>query len=76
MSANMSEGCRFGPEPHRFKFAPDYEAWLIEAIDRGDCDDFWKYSGSSIVDHLAEHKDVPVYHVTGWYDSWVRPSPT
>ncbi|SPF34492.1 putative hydrolase, CocE/NonD family [Candidatus Sulfopaludibacter sp. SbA4] len=52
------------------KFAPDYEAWLIEAMKHGDYDDFWKDHGSSVVDHLAEYKDIPVYHVTGWYDSW------
>ena len=52
------------------KFAPDYEAWLIEAMSHGDYDSFWKDSGSSVVDHLAEYKDVPEYHTTGWYDSW------
>ena len=52
------------------KFAPDYESWLIEAMSHGDYDGFWKDSGSSVIDHLAEYKDVPVYHTTGWYDSW------
>jgi uncharacterized protein len=52
------------------KFAPDYESWLIEAMSHGDYDDFWKNSGSSVVDHLAEYKDIPEYHTTGWYDSW------
>jgi putative CocE/NonD family hydrolase len=52
------------------KFAPDYESWLIEAMSHGDYDDFWKNSGASVVDHLAEYKDVPEYHTTGWYDSW------
>jgi putative CocE/NonD family hydrolase len=52
------------------KFAPDYEAWLIEAMSHGDYDDFWKNAGSSVVDHLTEYKDVPEYHTTGWYDSW------
>jgi len=52
------------------KFAPEYEAWLVEAMRHGDNDSFWKDSGTSVVDHLAEFKDVPVYHVTGWYDSW------
>jgi putative CocE/NonD family hydrolase len=52
------------------KFAPDYESWLVEAMGHGAYDGFWKDSGSSVVDHLAEYKDVPVYHVTGWYDSW------
>ncbi len=62
---------RAGTTP--LKFAPDYEAWLIEAMKHGDYDDFWKNHGSSVVDHLAEYKDVPVYHVTGWYDSWGTP---
>ncbi|HYA22633.1 MAG TPA: CocE/NonD family hydrolase [Terriglobales bacterium] len=52
------------------KFAPDYESWLIEAMSHGDYDDFWKNSGASVVDHLAEYKDVPEYQTTGWYDSW------
>jgi putative CocE/NonD family hydrolase len=52
------------------KFAPDYENWLIEAMSHGDYDNFWKNTGSSVIDHLAEYKDVPEYHTTGWYDSW------
>lgn len=52
------------------KFAPDYETWLVEAMRHGDNDSFWADMGSSVVDHIAEYKDVPVYHVTGWYDSW------
>jgi putative CocE/NonD family hydrolase len=39
-------------------------------MSHGDYDQFWKDSGSSVIDHLAEYKDVPVYHTTGWYDSW------
>src|SRR5438045_6442726 len=23
-----------------------------------------------VVDQLGDYKDIPVYHVTGWYDSW------
>lgn len=59
---------RAGDTP--LKFAPDYESWLIEAMSHGDYDKFWKDSGSSVIDHLAEYKDVPEYHTTGWYDSW------
>ena len=50
--------------------APDYEDWLVEAMRHGDNDAFWRDMGASVVDHLAEYKDVPVYHVGGWYDSW------
>ncbi|HXY07248.1 MAG TPA: CocE/NonD family hydrolase [Terriglobales bacterium] len=59
---------RAGTTP--LKFAPDYESWLIEAMRHGDNDAFWKDSGASVIDHLAEYKDVPEYHTTGWYDSW------
>jgi putative CocE/NonD family hydrolase len=55
------------------KFAPDYEAWLIEAMSHGDYDAFWKDHGSSVIDHLDAYKDVPEYHTTGWYDSWGTP---
>jgi len=66
-------GLPLRPGTTPLKSAPDYEAWLIEAMSHGDYDDFWKNSGSSVVDHLAEYKDVPEYHTTGWYDSWGTP---
>ncbi len=62
---------RAGTTP--LKFAPDYEAWLMEAMRHGEYDSFWKNAGSSVVDHLAEYKDIPAYHTTGWYDSWSTP---
>ena len=52
------------------KLAPDYESWLVEAISHGDYDDFWKDCGVDVVEHVAEYKDIPVYLVGGWYDSW------
>jgi uncharacterized protein len=55
------------------RFAPDYESWIVEAMRHGDNDSFWTDMGSSVVDHIAGYKDVPVYHVTGWYDSWGTP---
>ena len=50
--------------------APDYEDWLVEAMRHGGNDLFWRDMGASVVDHLPDYKDVPVYHVGGWYDSW------
>ncbi len=54
------------------KFVPEYEDWLIEAMQHGDLDDYWKQVGLSVVDNVKNYADVPVYHVTGWYDSWTR----
>ena len=55
------------------RLAPDYENWLVEAMSHGDYDAFWKDSGVDVAAHLDEYKDVPVYHVSGWYDSWGTP---
>jgi uncharacterized protein len=54
------------------KQVPEYEAWLVEAMRHGDNDAFWKQPGYSVVDNVERYADVPVYHVTGWYDSWCR----
>ena len=33
---------------------------------------FWHIKGMSVVDHVSDYADVPVLHITGWYDSWTR----
>src|SRR5579884_2789453 len=57
---------RAGTTP--LKFAPDYESFLVDALS-GD-EKLMKDMGIDVVDHAREYKDAPVYHVTGWYDSW------
>jgi len=52
------------------KLNPDYENWLVQAMSHGDYDSFWKDSGDDVVAHVADYKDIPVYHLDGWYDSW------
>jgi uncharacterized protein len=52
------------------RHAPDYEAWLVEALGHGDADGFWTEMGNSVVDHLDDWQDTPTIHVTGAYDSW------
>src|SRR5205823_9065224 len=51
---------------------PEYESWLVEAMRSGPETPFWKVKGMSVVDHVRDYADVPVLHVTGWYDSWTR----
>jgi putative CocE/NonD family hydrolase len=51
------------------RVVPEYEAWLLEAMSTGPESDFWKIKGVSVVDHVADYADVPVLHITGWYDS-------
>ena len=52
------------------RLAPDYDLALEEIMSHGDYDSYWKNIGVDVVSHLAEHKDIPMHHVSGWYDSW------
>ncbi len=50
------------------KLASEYEDWLVEAMGHGTNDDFWKQN--NIIDYADQYKDIPIYLVGGWYDSW------
>jgi putative CocE/NonD family hydrolase len=60
------------PGTSPLRVIPEYEAWLVEAMRSGPESPFWKVKGMSVVDHVGDYADVPVMHVTGWYDSWTR----
>src|SRR5947207_1616828 len=50
------------------QLAPEYEEWLVQAMAHGANDDFW--AQNDIIDHADRYKDIPVYLIGGWYDSW------
>ncbi len=50
------------------KLVPEYEDWLVEAMQHGVDDAYWSHV--NILDYPERYKDVPVYLVGGWYDSW------
>ena len=52
------------------KLAPEYEDWLVFAMSHGENDGAWKQPGFDVVDQTNRYKDVPVYLIGGWYDSW------
>lgn len=54
------------------RLAPEYEEWLVWAMSHGENDTYWKQPGFDVVDQTARYKDVPVYLIGGWYDSWAR----
>jgi uncharacterized protein len=56
----------------RLRVVPEYEAWLVEAMRSGPEAPFWHTKGMSVIDHINDYADVPVLHITGWYDSWTR----
>ena len=63
------KGLPLRPGTAPLRLVPSYEHWLIEAMSHGDNDGYWKDAGIDVLDHVAEYKDIPVYHLTGWFDS-------
>ena len=57
---------RAGTTP--LKLAPEYDEWLTQAMSHGADDAFW--SQNDILSDPSRYKDMPVYLVGGWYDSW------
>lgn len=58
---------RRGATPLRL--APEYEEWLVEGMRHGANGPFWETN--NIIDFPERYKDIPVYLIGGWYDSWV-----
>jgi len=50
------------------RLSPEYEDWLVSAMEAGPNTEFW--AQNNIVDAPEKYKDIPVYLVSGWYDSW------
>ena len=50
------------------KHTPEYEDWLVDGMRNGANGEYWK--ATSILDYPEQYKDIPVYLVGGWYDSW------
>jgi len=62
----MNLPVRRGTTP--LKLAPEYEDWLVESMTHGANGPFWEQN--NIIDYPERYKDIPVYLVSGWYDSW------
>ena len=50
------------------QLCPENEEWLLEAMRHGANDEFWNFN--NILEQADRYKDIPVYLVGGWYDSW------
>jgi uncharacterized protein len=60
----------FRPGTTPLRLAPDYDSALAEIMSHGDYDAYWKDIGVDVISHVDEHKEIPIHHVSGWYDSW------
>lgn len=52
--------------------APNFEAYFLEELTRSDYDDFWKGLGLNWADYWRVTADVPMLHIGGWYDIFLR----
>ena len=66
----LSLPLRKGMTPIRL--ASEYEEWLVWAMSHGENDTYWKQPGFGVIDQVQNYKDIPVYLIGGWYDSWAR----
>jgi putative CocE/NonD family hydrolase len=52
--------------------APEYEDYLFEQWSHGVFDDYWTQTGIHAEGHYATYPDVPIVHLSGWYDPYAR----
>ena len=71
-SASTWTACRSGRGPRPPGSSPSTRRGWSRRCGAGPESPFWKIKGMSVVNHLADFADVPVLHLTGWYDSWTR----
>lgn len=51
---------------------PNFEAYILEEATHSDYDDFWKEMGINWVEYYDRTADVPMVHIGGWYDIFLR----
>src|SRR6266850_1442153 len=52
--------------------APEYEDYLFEQWSHGVFDDHWKQPGIYAEGFYGRYADVPIVHLSGWYDPYAR----
>ena len=52
--------------------APNFEQYFLDELTHGDYDDFWKRIGINWVEYYEGTADVPMLHIGGWYDIFLR----
>jgi len=52
--------------------APNFEDYVLDMATRSDYDDYWRTLGRNWEEYYAQTADVPMLHVGGWYDIYLR----
>ena len=62
----------FGPNASPLAVIPSYQKWFQDWVDHSSFDDYWKQNGYTFELSYDKYADIPVYHVGGWYDIFLR----
>jgi putative CocE/NonD family hydrolase len=49
---------------------PNFEKYIFEMMTHGDYDDYWKDMGSNWMEYYRQTADIPMIHISGWYDAY------
>ena len=60
------------PGLNPLSIAPNFEAYFLNELTRSDYDEFWKGIGLNWVEYFEQTADIPMLHVGGWYDIFLR----
>lgn len=52
--------------------APNFENYILEEARHADYDDYWKETGINWQEYFEQTADVPMVHIGGWYDIFLR----
>jgi putative CocE/NonD family hydrolase len=53
-------------------WAPNFEAYFLAEATHSDYDEFWKRPGLNWVEYYDQTADVPMLHIGGWFDIFLR----
>jgi putative CocE/NonD family hydrolase len=51
---------------------PEYEQYILDEMTRSDYDAFWEGPGLNWQPYYEKTSDIPMFHIGGWYDIWLR----
>jgi len=53
-----------------FSIVPNFEDYVLEMMTHADYDDYWKHIDLNWQEYYDQTADVPMLHVSGWYDTY------
>ena len=52
--------------------SPEIEDYIFEMMEHANYDNYWKQMGYNWEEYYAQTSDIPMIHVSGWYDNYCQ----